>query len=87
MDKAKQKAEILKKITSLKQGDTFIDDYGYKCHVVTNLPSEQGGQIVFKYYGKHKQYWHYCIESYFWFELRMRDGDKSFKIKIKKHGK
>jgi len=79
-----KKEDIYKKIESLKEGDTFIDDQGYKHHVVTNLINESGGQIVSKYFGKYKQWWHYIIESYFWFELRMRDGDKSLKIKIKK---
>jgi len=90
-----KKEDIYKKIKSLKEGDTFVDDQGYKCHVVTNLPKESGGKIVWKYYGKHKQWWHYVIESYFWFELRMRtdSSDKTFggknplKIKIKKNNK
>ena len=65
------------------------DHDGYKCHVLVNLKSEPGGQIVFKYYGRHKQYWHYFVESYYWFELRLRTdesgetlgGRKSMKIK------
>jgi hypothetical protein len=80
------KEEIYKILLDLKEGDTFIDDHGYKCHVVTNLPKEQGGRIVFKYYGKRKQWWHYFIESYFYFEFRMRTEEdfKSLKLKIKK---
>jgi len=73
---------IRKIIENLKEGDTFIDLSGYKCHIITNLKQE--GQIVFKYFGKHKQYWHYSIEGYFWFELRMRGNDRPMKIKIKK---
>ena len=84
------KEEIYELIYSLKEGDTFVDDDGYKCHIVTNLPNE--GQIVWKYYGKRKQWWHYTIQSYFWFELRMtsRSDDKNIggreplKFKIKK---
>ena len=76
-------------IKDLKEGDTFVDHDGYKCHVLVNLKSEPGGQIVFKYYGRHKQYWHYFVESYYWFELRLRTdesgetlgGRKSMKIK------
>ena len=61
--------EIYKKLKRLKPGDIFWGDLGYKCHVLTNLPKEE--QIVFKYFGKNKKWWHYGIESYFWFELRM----------------
>ena len=85
-----EKAEIYKKLNILKPGDIFWDYDGYKCHVLVNLHQEQ--QIVFKYFGKHKKYWHYGIESYFWFELRMwtnekgetRGGKKSMKFKLKK---
>lgn len=67
------RAVIYKTIQDLKEGDTFVDDDGYKCHVLANLKKEE--QIVFKYYGKHKQYWHYFVESYFWFELRLRTNE------------
>lgn len=83
------KEAIYKIIKNLKQGDTFLDDDGYKCHVVTNLPKEQGGRIVFKYYGKRTQWWHYFLESYFYFELRMRTDEdiKKLNIKTKKEPK
>jgi hypothetical protein len=75
------KRTVLKTIENLKEGDIFVDEDGYKCHIITNLKEER--QIVFKYYGKRKQWWHYFVQSYFWFELRMRDKP-SIKIKIKK---
>lgn len=80
-EKSRSKEEIQKIILELKPGDIFWDDDGYKCHVLVNLYEE--GRIVFKYFGKHKQYWHYNIESYFWFELRLRtyDGWKALKFK------
>lgn len=86
------KEDIYKKLNSLKEGDTFVDDDGYKCYIVTNLPNEEGGQLVFKYYGKNKKWWHYGIESYFYFELRiLTDSDnktlggrKPLQFKIKK---
>lgn len=84
--KFKTKEEIYKILTELKEGDTFVNEHNYKCHVVTNLPKESGGHIVFKWYGKHKQWWHYYVESYFYFELRMREEEdyKKLNIKIKK---
>lgn len=74
-------------IKDLKEGDTFVDHDGYRCHVLVNLEKEQ--RIVFKYYGKNKQWWHYFVESYYWFELRLRTneggetvgGKKAMKIK------
>ena len=63
--------EISNTIKNLRPGDIFWDDHGYKCHVVVNLKKEQ--QIVFKFYGKRKQWWHYSVESYFWFEIRLTE--------------
>lgn len=68
----KERKEIYKTIKDLRKGDTFIDDDGYKCHVLTNLKEEE--HVVFKYYGKNKKYWYYSVESYFWFELRFTAG-------------
>ena len=87
-----EKKDIYKKITSLKPGDTFIHKngpYKYKCHIVVNLPNEPGGRIVWKYFGKHKQWWHFEIESYYWFELRMQTPEdiKKLNFKIKKSSK
>lgn len=88
-ERAMDRRAILKTIEGLKEGDTFSYD-GDKHHILVNLKKEE--QIVFKYYGKHKQYWHYDVESYFWFEIRMRvesngfnmGGRKPLKFKIKK---
>ena len=30
--------------------------------------------IVFRWYGKHKQWWHYQIECRFFFELNMKNN-------------
>ena len=71
MNRAEQK--ILREIKSLKPGDTFQDD-GYKCHIVANLKKDD--RIVFKHYGKHKRHWHYHIEHYYWFELKMLTNEQ-----------
>jgi hypothetical protein len=56
----------------LKIGDCFYEkNYSrYKYHVVAVLEEEE--QVIFKYYGKRKQWWHYIIKSFYeidsWFE-------------------
>ncbi len=80
--RAIDKRTAIKAINNLKEGDTFVDEDGYKCHVVTNLKKEGGGYIVFKYFGKGKQWWHYFIQPYFWFEIRLRMNG-GLKIKSK----
>lgn len=36
----------------------------YKIYIEAIIPSANGSNnmIVFRYYGKHKQYWHYAVE-------------------------
>lgn len=70
-----ERKEIYKILKAIKKGDTFVDDDGYKCHVLANLKKDE--QVVFKYFGINKKWWHYNIESYFWFELRMRVGENN----------
>lgn len=47
----------------LKTGDTFYLEKGpgkpYKCHVRGVV---DGGMIVYRWYGRHKQWWHYEVE-------------------------
>jgi hypothetical protein len=51
----------------LKRGVCFYENQGnawYKCHVVDIIEDElKNPQIVYRWYGKHKQWWHWCIES------------------------
>ena len=58
----------------LKKGKIFYDQDGYKCHVVAILDEENHPQIVYKYYGNHKQWWHYFVISVFRFEYSFRIG-------------
>ena len=66
----------------LKIGDIFYDENGYKCHIVSLLKEESEPQIVYKYFGKHKQWWHYHIKSKFWFENAFEGGLYKLKRKI-----
>jgi hypothetical protein len=45
-----------------------------KYHVVTILDKERTLHIVYKYYGIHKQWWHYEIEPMFSFNSAFRIG-------------
>ncbi len=46
-----------------KKGDVFYTRVGpgkpYKAHVVAIV---DGNMVVYKYYGRHKQWWHYEVE-------------------------
>jgi len=61
----------------VKIGDVFYRNiagpFKYKCHVVALLLDEPKPQIVWKYYGKHKQWWHYQIESIWIFNVWLKD--------------
>lgn len=46
----------------LYEGDTFNNQngpYKYKCHVVKTIIDGDYKIILYKYFGKHKQWWHY----------------------------
>jgi hypothetical protein len=57
---------VAKKGKVMKAGDTFYLRKGmpgdplYKCHVVTVVDE---CMIVYKWYGRHKQWWHYEVED------------------------
>ena len=56
-------------------GDTFHDKRGkYKYHIVMVLDKEEDPQIIYKFYGKHKQWWHYKVESVFGFNHAVEIG-------------
>lgn len=53
---------MTKKI-NFKKGGTFYWPQGennYKCHIVEMI---ECNMVVFKWYGKHKQWWHYEVED------------------------
>ena len=58
----------------LKVGDVFYDEDNYKCYVVSILAEEKEPQVVYKYYGKHKQWWHYFVKSEYWLERSFELG-------------
>lgn len=50
----------------LRVGSTFYKRIGhlfYKCHVVVVLNDEPTPMVVYRWYGKRKQWWHYEISS------------------------
>lgn len=58
------------KSLDFKVGQTYRshvlhDNDVYKIYIEAIIPSANGSynMIVFRYYGKHKQYWHYAIEA------------------------
>ena len=56
----------------LKQNSVFYYE-NRKCYIVTHLENEKNPQIVYKFYGKYKQWWHYEIidsDSFKWYEER-----------------
>ena len=50
----------------LKVGNVFYNKNeglldARKCHIVNIFEDDDEDIIVFKFYGKHKQYWHYRV--------------------------
>lgn len=71
--------------TDFNVGDTFYSkEVGsvYKNHIVAILTEEDVPMIVYKYYGKHRQWWHYEIKAVYEFNWYIRDG---FYVKNKDH--
>jgi hypothetical protein len=57
-------------IFNLEPGDCFYNHQDhYKHHIVLLLLNEPIPQIIYKYFGKHKRWWHYQIESMYGFNL------------------
>lgn len=66
----------MKNDESLKVGDTFYHTQPgfegikeYKCHVLAIVDDEY---IVYKWYGKHKQWWHYQVEHISIIEVKIK---------------
>lgn len=57
----------------LPNGHTFRWQ-GYKYHVMFSFRDEHTNDFLYvmKYYGKHKQWWHYEVWSAFDYDLRIR---------------
>lgn len=54
-------------------GSTFQYE-GYKYHVVNSFLDEGTGYYIYviRYYGKHKQWWHYEVWDAFEYDMRIR---------------
>ena len=54
-------------------GSTFQYE-GYKHHVVNSFLDEGTGYYIYvvRYYGKHKQWWHYEVWDSFEYDMRIR---------------
>lgn len=52
-----------------------------KYHVVCILDKEDEPQIVYKYFGIHKRWWHYEIQSLYAFNMYFESGLYSLKRK------
>ena len=52
---------------NLVKGDTFYEMAGcnvYKYHVIETFEDKNGGlMVIFKYYGKHKRWWHFRVKK------------------------
>jgi len=58
------------KTQEYKVGDCFYCKAGYEYHII-GIPlfqSEDDKLIIYKYFGKHKQWWHYEIKTVRHFE-------------------
>ncbi len=71
-----------------KNGDTFHLLKGpmpaYKCHVVATV---DGTMVVYKWYGRHKQWWHYQVEHEDVLEIQAERYKEYIKEWKEKHGK
>ncbi len=54
-------------VRDFKKGDTYHIIKGhvkpYKIHIVSIIKDNGNRLVVYKYFGRHKQWWHYCIED------------------------
>ena len=76
-------------IPKLNIGDVFYTRNGviYKKHIVSILDKESEPQIIYKWYGKVRQYWHYEIESVYSFNYAFNIGLYKLKNKYQDKGK
>jgi hypothetical protein len=53
-----------------------------KCHIVELIENDM---IVYKWFGKHKRWWHYFVESRRWLEWASEMAEKHKNVKITPH--
>lgn len=68
--------EISETIPVMNVGDCFYYQNGteYKHHIVAIVEDGENVMVVHKYYGKHKQWWHYEIEYVYGFNHAIKIG-------------
>lgn len=66
----------------VKVGDVFYEFKGpgkpYKCHIVAIVEKYQA---VYRWYGRHKQWWHYQVTHVQWVVWAQENTDKNGAIK------
>lgn len=68
-DSSKIKFEVGKTF-KLRKG---FGDRLYKCHVLAIVDKDY---IVYKWYGRHKQWWHYEVEHWWYLEQQVKKYTK-----------
>lgn len=59
----------------LKIGDCFYKKNDKrKFHIIDFVEDDETILVIYKFYGIHKQWWHYKIEEYFDFNESMKIG-------------
>jgi hypothetical protein len=62
----------------MKIGDVFYIQLSYqnyrKCHIVNIFEDNEETMIVYKFYGKYKQWWHYEVEHLWAYENKITAG-------------
>ncbi|MCP4374006.1 MAG: hypothetical protein GY797_38765 [Deltaproteobacteria bacterium] len=67
------------KIVKYKVGDTFPIICGtlplYKAHVI-GIVHDQEPLIVYKWYGRHKQWWHYAVDTEYFVDMKVDSANR-----------
>jgi hypothetical protein len=60
---------------NIKIGENFYQKNDFrKYHIVGFLENEEIPQIIYKYFGRYKQWWHYEVEALYDFYERFKIG-------------
>lgn len=68
-------------VNKIKVGETYhilIPSKTAKLYKIHILAIIDNCQIVYKWYGKHKQWWHYEVEAIWWLQTKI-DRAKTWK--------
>jgi len=73
-------------VLSFRPGQAYracIGHYIYKIHIVSVIDEGYGEQIVYRYFGKHKQWWHYGMDNPMSLSLYVAQAEKEKTKSIK----